>query len=225
MKCLAVNTATKVMSIALIDADQVLYHFTTPEMRDQGNLLLTHIQRGLAETGLDYADLDLLAVTTGPGSFTGIRVGLATMRGIAMAAEKPLIGLSSFDMFAVSAAESLNIIAVESWRHELYFALRDSQGMSLVEEMNETPQIFLGRIRDYCASGKKIIVSGDAAVALAPFIADAVFTEKENDAVDLARAARQRFKSGAIGERPVPYYLREADVTISTKVAKTLAAE
>ena len=105
LKCLAVNTATKVLSLALVEGEEVLHFYETAETRDQGNLLLGHIQSGLKKSNLGFADLDVLAVVTGPGSFTGIRIGLATMRGIALAADKPLIGLSSFDMFAVRGAD------------------------------------------------------------------------------------------------------------------------
>src|SRR3989338_6128567 len=100
MKCLAVNTATTVLSVALLDGGKVLHVFQTPETRDQGNLVLGHVREALDARGLSFPDLDLLAVVTGPGSFTGIRIGLSAMRGLALAASLPLIGATSFDIFA-----------------------------------------------------------------------------------------------------------------------------
>jgi tRNA threonylcarbamoyladenosine biosynthesis protein TsaB len=222
MKCLAVNTATKVLSIALVDGNDLLHLFETPEMRDQGNVLLSHIQSGLAQNKITFSDLDLLAVVTGPGSFTGIRLGLATMRGIALAADKPLAGISSFEMFAAHEPDTANIVAVESWREQLYFALLDSTGSPLIEYMNETPDIFLQRARQFIPANQKIIISGDAKKSVAPLFEQAALADRDNNAIDVARLAIRKFKQGAVSEKPLPFYLREADVTISSKMARTL---
>lgn len=222
MKCLAVNTATKALSVAIVDDDRTLHLFETPEMRDQGNVLLSHIQAGLSETGLDFADLDLLSVVTGPGSFTGIRLGLAAMRGIAMAADKPLLGVSSFDMFSVRQEHAINIIAVESWREELYFAALDDEGHPVVACANETPEAFFRRCTHTFPEGAAVVVSGDAKAAVAPLFDGARLVETDANAVDVARLALRKLKKGDAFSRPVPYYLREADVTISSRVPKTL---
>ncbi|MBI3442128.1 MAG: tRNA (adenosine(37)-N6)-threonylcarbamoyltransferase complex dimerization subunit type 1 TsaB [Proteobacteria bacterium] len=219
MKCLAVNTATKILSIAIVEDGRVIHSFATPEMRDQGNVLLDHIRSGLARNDLDFPDLDLLAVVTGPGSFTGIRVGLAAMRGIALAANKPLVGLSSFDMFAVRTADAINIIAVESWREELYFAVLDEDGHPLIECMNETPGVFS---RQFQPIGQNIVISGDAREAVAGLFRGAQLAKKDATAADAAQLAIQKFQKGGSFVRPVPYYLREADVTVSARVSKAL---
>lgn len=225
MKCLAVNTATKVLSVAIVDGERQLHLFETPEMRDQGNVLLDHVQAGLSETGLDFADLDLLAVVTGPGSFTGIRVGLAAMRGIAMAADKPLLGVSSFDMFSVKQEHAINVIAVESWREELYFAALDDEGHPVVACADETPEVFFQRCMQAFPEGVKVLISGDAKEALAGFFSGALLTEKDANAADVARLALRKLKNGDAFSRPLPYYLREADVTLSSKIVKTLKAK
>lgn len=211
MKCLAVNTATTVLSVALTDGNAVLYHFTTTEMRDQGNLIIHHAKEGLRQAGLSFADLDLLAVVTGPGSFTGIRIGLAALRGMAMAAQKPLIGLSSFDLFAAPVAGGCNVIAVESWRQELYFQIDHG------EPVNETPEVFAKKIK---ADSTPVVISGDAAAKLLPFIPQATVFDGLPDAVELAKRAIFKFRSegeAATAARPAPFYLRPADVTLSEK--------
>jgi tRNA threonylcarbamoyladenosine biosynthesis protein TsaB len=198
MRCLAVNTATSVLSVALVEDDNVLSLFETRETRDQGNLLLKHIQSALDDHGLTYADIDLLAAVTGPGSFTGIRIGLAALRGLALATGKPIVGVSSFDMFAEKGAP--NIIAVESWREELYFRYGDITA-------NETPEDFARRIGQ--VSG--LTISGDAAEKIVFFFPQAkVITEMPN-AVTVARIAMKN----PVGTPPTPYYLRGADVTMA----------
>jgi tRNA threonylcarbamoyladenosine biosynthesis protein TsaB len=223
IKCLAVNTATKILSLALVEGETELHFYETAETRNQGNLLLGHIQEALKKNNITFADLDVLAVITGPGSFTGIRIGLATMRGIALAADRPLIGFSSFDMFA-QHDNAVNIVAVESLRNELYFAVLDEDG-PLIACSNETPETFAQRFSNELPGDHPLCLSGDAAGAMTALFPEARIADKEGNAITIAHLAINRFRqagAGATFPKPTPYYLREADVTISSKVMKTL---
>lgn len=205
MKCLAANTANSILSVALVDGDRLIYAYETAETRDQGNLLLSHMQFGLKEEGFSFDDIDLLSVVTGPGSFTGIRIGLAAMRGIALASAKPIVGISSFELYAEARDGFQNIVCLESWRDELYIRLADA------EPANLPPEEFSHRL----PSGNYLI-SGDAADKLAPFVKGAAISERKSTAADVALLGIAKFKvQGA--QKPLPFYLREADVTISTK--------
>lgn len=213
MKCLAVNTANTVLSVAVVDGDAVRYRFATPETRDQGNLILHHARAGLEAAGIDYAALDLLAVVTGPGSFTGIRIGLAALRGIALAAGKPLFGISSFDLFAPAEMTDNDIVAVESWREELYLQRGGHAPVNL------KPEDFVGTLG---GAPEKMRLFGDAAAKLAPFLPQAAVAETPlPDAVRAAEIAISRMTRGETAPpRPEPFYLRQADVTISDKYRK-----
>lgn len=207
MKCLAVNTANTILSVALCDGGKTLYFFETPETRDQGGLLLGHVQMALGAAGIGYDGIDLMAVGTGPGSFTGIRIGIAAMRALAMAANKPIVGLNSFDLFSVSGEGALNIIAIEAWREELYFQSGNDA------PVNEAPDVFARRFDGYQGD---IVISGDAAEKLAPHLPKARLAGAPADARHLAQKAAARFTAeGAAAHRPAPFYLRPADVTIS----------
>lgn len=223
MRCLAVNTATTVLSIALVEDDKTLHYYETTETRNQGNLLLSHIQDGLKKNGLSFADLDVLAVVVGPGSFTGIRLGLATMRGIALAAAKPLLGLSSFDMFAQQGIDAINIVAVESLRDELYFAVMDEDG-PLIACSNEKPESFVQRVNDELPGEHALHLTGDAAATMTRYFPTATLADKQGTALNIAHLALQKFKQnpGITFAKPTPYYLREADVTISSKISRTV---
>lgn len=208
MKCLAVNTANSVLSLALLVDGKVAYFFETRETRDQGNLLISHAQRALAAAGYGFQDLDVLGVGIGPGSFTGIRIGIAAMRGIALASGKPLLGISSFDLFAETAADVKNIVAIESWREELYLQLNGQM------PVNVPPADFARDLED----GAGYAISGDARDKLAVALPKASVSSRDPDARDLAALTVKRFtEEGAPKESPVPFYLREADVTLSTK--------
>lgn len=200
MRCLAVNTATTTLSLALADGSEILGYFETAETRDQGNTLLSRMGESLEKAGLSYADVDLLAVVTGPGSFTGIRIGIAAVRGIALAAKIPMTGISSFDLFAEEKEGMRNIVAVESWREELYFRLEGE------EPVNLAPEDFVKR-----AGRGNFFISGDAREKLRPFFPNAAYAERTPNAADLARISMKR---GPDAQKPSPFYLREADVTI-----------
>jgi tRNA threonylcarbamoyladenosine biosynthesis protein TsaB len=209
MICLAANTATTVLSVALVEDGRELYLYETMETREQGNLLLRHIQDALSQNKLKFEDLDLLAVVTGPGSFTGIRIGLAAMRGLALSAKKPIVGVSSFDMFGIRDGRSANLVAVESWREELYFRLTGPHGEVLIEPLNISPENFAPKLEPY--AGLPIIVSGDAAEKILPFVPGAILHADKPNALAVARVAMHFPASGL---RPIPFYLREADVTV-----------
>ncbi len=211
MRCLAVNTATTILSVSLLEDESCLFHYAASEMRDQGNLLLEHIAAGLEQNSLDYKDMDLLAVVTGPGSFTGIRIGLAALRGISLAAGVPVTGVSSFEMFRTAGAESYNAIAVESWREELYFALFDASGREVFPPTNEVPENFARRLSPLQGG---VRICGDARVKLAALCPDARVVGDLADARQVAQVAMTQWRRGEVTARPEPYYLREADVTM-----------
>ncbi len=212
MICLAVNTANSIMSAAILrDDGTVLYHFKTSETRDQGNLLIGHIEQGLETANLSYDDIHLLAVVTGPGSFTGIRIGISAMRGFALAMRKPLIGISSFDLYETNEETRDNLIVVESFRDELYIKAAGQ------EPVNMSPETFAAQLPDT----KEWIVSGDATDKIMPFLNEnCKKTDYQPDAIDVARLAIKKYNQEpeSANIRPEPFYLREADVSVSTKI-------
>lgn len=212
MKCLAVNTANTLLTLALVIDGQLVHAYETSETRDQGNLLLQHAQKALDAAQLTYQQLDLLAVVTGPGSFTGIRIGLATMRALAMAAEVPVMGISAFELFVAQRTGHANIICVESWREELYFQANDTAGNIVIPPVNLSPEDFLQKLAPVPGP---YLLSGDAAEKLQPLLAGAVMHDAKITAADAARIAAAKFQKTGQGEHPVPFYLREADVTIA----------
>ncbi|MDI1226685.1 MAG: tRNA (adenosine(37)-N6)-threonylcarbamoyltransferase complex dimerization subunit type 1 TsaB [bacterium] len=212
MKCLAVNTANTLLTLALVVDGQLMHTYETSETRDQGNLLLQHAQKALDAAGLTYQQLDLLAVVTGPGSFTGIRIGLATMRALAMAAEVPVMGVSAFELFTAQRTGHTNIICVESWREELYFQVNDAAGNTVIPPVNLSPEDFLQKLTSV---SEPYLLSGDAAEKLQPLLPAAVTHDAKITAVDAARIGIAKFQKAGQGEHPVPFYLREADVTIA----------
>ena len=99
----------------------------------------------LEEVGVALDDIDVFAVATGPGSFTGLRIGIATMQGLAFAAGKPLIGVSAFDALARLAVATRVATWVEAWRGEVYAALYED-GVEVEPATVEHPDRLLERL-------------------------------------------------------------------------------
>ena len=100
----------------------------------------------LADARIDLGDIDVYAVATGPGSFTGLRIGIATMQGLAFAAGKPLIGVSGFDALARTAQGAPSVATwVDAWRGEV-FAARYEADVEVDPPSVEKPDAVLTRI-------------------------------------------------------------------------------
>jgi tRNA threonylcarbamoyladenosine biosynthesis protein TsaB len=186
--------------------------------------LFPMIDRVMAEAGLTPAQLDAVAVATGPGGFTGIRVGLAAAHGIALAVGARLIGVTSFaavaarvaDNWAGSGGEAL-LVALDSRRADLYVQLFARDGASPVAP----PQALLAdQLADYLAGRDlcSLLIAGDsaeaAAAALGGRLRYAVAQDSSPDARGVAAAALAELRSGAIAGPAKPFYLRPPDVTL-----------
>ena len=226
MKCLAINTAGKILSIAIVEDDNLLYLFEEEERRGQGNNLIGYIEKALNEVKLEVADIDLMAVVTGPGSFTGIRVGISAMRGYSLATKIPVIGISAFDMFEDIEIGKINIIAIESWREELYFAFKDEKGKDIVDAVNISPNNILSYLENNDLFGKEFVISGDAGEKLRDVLPNAEFIDCSNiNSFNVAKIAIDKKIKVEVIEKPTPYYLRPADISESTKAVKRTIVE
>src|SRR5262245_26640828 len=102
MLILAIDTALDACAAAVLDTEtaRMAAHESQPMKRGHAEALMPLIGRVLGRSGFSFAALDRIAVTTGPGSFTGLRVGLSAARGIALAAKKPVVGLTTLSAYA-----------------------------------------------------------------------------------------------------------------------------
>lgn len=138
MLVLAIDTALDACAAAILDteANALLARELLSMGRGHAEALMPLIARVMAASQTDFAALDRIAVTTGPGSFTGLRVGLSAARGIALAANKPVVGLTTLSAYAaplVAQDEQSPIISVIDARHDhVYFQLLGGDGADLV---------------------------------------------------------------------------------------------
>ena len=187
--------------------------------------LLPIIDRVMKEARLTPALLDAVAVATGPGGFTGIRVGLAAAHGITLAVGARLVGITGFAAVAAriagrraSGSERL-LVALDSRRADIYVQLFAGDAPLAA------PQAVLpDQLSEYVgpdATGMGLLIAGDAAeiaaAALSGHMCCKVSRESAPDAAGVAAAALAELRAGTI-PRPVrPFYLRPPDVTLPTR--------
>jgi tRNA threonylcarbamoyladenosine biosynthesis protein TsaB len=124
MKILAVDTSTTSCSVAVVDKDLLLAEMTIDREQTHSKHLMDMIHAVMEFSGLAVADLDGFAVTKGPGTFTGLRIGISTIKGLAMASGKPVVGISSLDALAEQIACTTYFICVllDARKGEVYFS-------------------------------------------------------------------------------------------------------
>jgi tRNA threonylcarbamoyladenosine biosynthesis protein TsaB len=135
---LAIDTALEACAAAVLDTDRKggLTSRSLPMMRGHAEALMPLIAAVMSAADVEFPELDRIAVTVGPGSFTGVRVGVAAARGIALAAGKPAVGLTTLAALAApffDADESKSLLAVVDARHShVYMQLFGPGGRSLI---------------------------------------------------------------------------------------------
>lgn len=156
----------------------------------------------LADAGLEFIALDRIAATTGPGSFTGIRIGLAAARGMGLAAAKPVIGIDRFSIYQTVAAAQPLLIVLESRRAELF-----------VQYNRDTPHMWTReQIADFLTNNPTVKLAGDSALQFFP--GTEIMPLPQSEVIVCATLAAQADAANP-AFLPRPFYLRAPDVTMA----------
>lgn len=226
MKLLAFETATEACSVALWIDGEVRERFEVAPRRHAA-LSLPWAEDLLAEAGIDRSALDVLAVSRGPGAFTGVRLGISLVQGIALALDRPVVALSTLAVLAAggSAPERNVLASIDARMGEVYagaFEVRDGEPVPLgPETVGAAENVDLPRVEGDCRGAGTGFAAGDGALAtrLAGRLArvDAGALPR---AADLARLAALATARGDLlaPEQVEPAYLRN-------QVALTLAEQ
>lgn len=209
MLILAINTAFTSMEAALVRDGEILSDASESRPRGQESALPGFVAELLAGQGLTFAQIDRLAVVAGPGSFTGLRIGVAYVRGIALVNAIPAIGVSSLEAAVPSGMEGVCLGALmarrrppdQSWWVQ---AISDDRGIAPVREVG------LGSMQGML-EGFHAPVFLDGAEALGPLASRLDLRPMRPSAITAALKA-QRFDPAA--HPPAPVYAREPDATL-----------
>jgi tRNA threonylcarbamoyladenosine biosynthesis protein TsaB len=160
---LAVDTSTKYLCVVLVENGQVIAKYNRIKERLHGQLLIPVIEKIFKDQNRDLAELDFLAVDIGPGSFTGLRIGISAIKGLGFALNIPVIGISSLDLIASNCRENkktgLICSLIDAKRKQVYAALFKRSSNKLQRQ----GKYFLGSIDDLLSKIKgPVLFCGDA---------------------------------------------------------------
>ena len=218
---LQIETATQVCSAAVsVDGETIALKELAAQNIHAGSLTL-FIREVMQQAGVRYQDLDAIAVSKGPGSYTGLRIGVSTAKGICFAQDKPLIGIDTLQMMAkgfLSANSSYTGLIcpmIDARRMEVFTALYDHQ---LTEILPVSAKIIDEESFRSELNGQQITFIGDGAMKCNTSIisANAAFSDLNfNSAANMSGLAFNAFTLGQFEDVAYfePYYLKDFVIT------------
>lgn len=213
MILLTLDTVANLCAANLWDADagRELSRCVRDPGKGHAEMLMSVIDEALAAAGRAYADLGGIAVAVGPGSFTGIRVGVSAARGLALALSIPSTGISTLDALAQEARTAFPgrpvLVALDARRDEIYVATCGADDAHLA-----APRIV--RLPDAIELTRQAgapVLAGNAAAMIAQAAGGGLDIATQAATADIATYARLAVRQGFSGGKPRPLYLRGAD--------------
>lgn len=207
MIVLGLDTCLAACSVAVLDGGRVLAHETEAMARGHQERLAPMAERVMRNAGLGFDRLERIGVTVGPGSFTGLRVGLAFAKGLGAAMQRPVVGVGALEALAAET-EGLSFAVIDARRDQVYLqgfedgrALMAPDVLPLAEAMARVAELAVARTPTLIGSGAPLVA------AVAP--GARLVTAEGADARAVARLAQAR---AAIPPRPL--YLRAPDAKL-----------
>ena len=222
-RILLIETATAQLSVALAQDGRVVASRVCAEPRQQASLTAPLVKEVLDSQGLSVADCDAVAVSSGPGSYTGLRVGVSTAKGLCFGASLPLIAIGTLDILAGDrhserSEESFIVPMIDARRMEVYTAVYgpDGQRLTPIEAKVIDSQSFA----DYLAQGPVLFI-GDGALKCQDVLThpNARFRQAFPEAAAMAPLAEKAFQEKRFEDLAYfePFYLKDFVATVSRK--------
>lgn len=222
-RILHIESATAVCSVALSEGGLLKSLQEAEEMNVHGERMTMLIGRCMQEASLDLADLDAVAVSAGPGSYTALRVGAATAKGICYALGKPLIRVETLQALAWGMVEALEgkdalyCPMIDARRMEVYTAIfnRELEVQLPVQAMI----IEEGALKEWIAEGRELVFSGDGSAKCEPVLGGphTRFVEVPVSARNMIQLAQAAWDAGKFEDVAYfsPTYLKPPNITQS----------
>lgn len=228
---LAIETGTDICSVGIARDGELISLRESDEGRDHARKVGVFVDELLRETGIAPDELDAVAVGKGPGSYTGLRIGVSFAKGLCYGLQKPLVAVGSLDALTEVAREDYEagILDVDDWerawlcpmvdarRMEVYAQVFDSEGRPQNEVSAEI--VDADSFAAFRHTGRPFVVFGSGAPKCAEVLSDAIQVEVTPSARGLARLAQQAFDAGRTEDIAYfePFYLKDFVVTTSKK--------
>ena len=217
---LCIETSTAVLSVALARDGAVVCERVCTEPRSQAALTAPLVKEVLDAAGITAGECDAVCVSAGPGSYTGLRVGVSTAKGLAFGASIPLLSMGTLDILVEGVEETPAMIVpmIDARRMEVYTAVYSAGGDRLTEV--EARVIGPDAFAEYLEQGEGLFV-GDGALKCQEVIThpNARFREAFPLARHMARRAQEDFDAGKFQDVAYfePFYLKDFIATVSKK--------
>ena len=217
---LCIETSTAVLSVALARDGAVVCERVCTQPRSQAALTAPLVKEVLDAAGITAGECDAVCVSAGPGSYTGLRVGVSTAKGLAFGAGIPLLSMGTLDILVEGVEETPAFIVpmIDARRMEVYTAVYSADGTRLTEV--EARVIGPDAFAEYLEQGEVLFV-GDGALKCREVIThpNARFKEAFPLARHMARRAQEDFDAGKFQDVAYfePFYLKDFIATVSKK--------
>jgi tRNA threonylcarbamoyladenosine biosynthesis protein TsaB len=215
MRLLAIDTALEACSVGVVsDATTVMR--TENVGRGHAEILMSQVESAMAEAGLAFADLDRIAVVVGPGSFTGLRVGIAAARGFALVTGKPAVGIGTLAVHAAEARATHGVKPVlavlAAGRGEIYGQFFAADGSEAGPAQAVSPEVLAASF-----TGDMLIAGSGADLILAALPTDVrPVVAHRRSSPDIATLCRLALAAPPPTAAPRPLYLRPPDAKPQT---------
>ena len=165
MIVLGIDTSCAVSAVALTDDRRLISSYSLCSTLEHSTVLLPMIERVLSDASLSMKDVDLISVTDGPGSFTGIRIGISTSKGLAFPFNTPCMGVSTLESLAWQLAGLDGVICpvIDARNMNVYTALFESDGNGGIRRLTDDDVVPISELGELLKN-KKVRIAGDAAV-------------------------------------------------------------
>ena len=223
MRILAVDTATTSCSVAIVDRASLVAELTLNKNETHSKHLMEMIHTILKISGFGLSAVDGFAVTKGPGSFTGLRIGISTIKGLAAASEKPIVGVSSLKALAAQVHFSPDLICplIDARKGEVFFSRYRFINGHLEKKTTEQvtrPEEALDHLKESClfVGNGAVLYKNKILEILGRFASFAPINHNTIRASTVAYLSIAKFKSKKTDEieKFSPYYIRRSDAEL-----------
>lgn len=203
MKILAIDSSGLVASVAIVSDDILVAEFTINNKQTHSQTLLPMLDQAVKMAGVSLEEIDAVAVAAGPGSFTGLRIGASTVKGIGLALDKPIVPVPTLDGLAYQLPEAAGIICpiMDARRNQVYTAIYRMQEDQPIPLLSQTAMDIRELLTVLQTYGEKVHFLGDGV----PVYEEIIKQEFQGE-YDFAPAHRSRQSAAAIAVLGMKYY-------------------
>ena len=208
MKILGIDSSGLVASAAIADEKNIIAEFTVNNKQTHSQTLLPMIEKVVDMSGIELEQIDAIAIAAGPGSFTGLRIGSATAKGLGLALEKPLIHIPTLEGLAYNLCGIADVVCpiMDARRGQVYAGIYefDGQKLHILEDQMAVPIEELGeKLKKYLKEGRRVTFLGDGVPVHKTKIKEEILP---GGAVTFAPANMNRQRAASVGTLGMQYY-------------------